>query len=148
MFVSHFVHYYVDQIEAYVDHDTTPHGANISPPLCSNKGDIYLLVTYLPTYLLTYLPTYVLTYLLTYLLIINAFNWKQGLSKQVQGWSKIILNFLSNKMSHVRSFIILVTLKSFWNKFDASYTLFGGLTYYDIKREICEIWLVDSIISV
>ena len=53
-------------------------------------------------------------------------------------------------MSHVRSLIILVTLKSFWNniKFDASYTLFGGLTYYDIKREICEIWLVDSIISV
>ena len=51
-------------------------------------------------------------------------------------------------MSHVRSFIILVTLKSFWNEFDASYTLFGGLTYYDIKREICEIWLVDSIISV
>ena len=39
-------------------------------------------------------------------------------------------------MSHVRSLIILVTLKSFWNKFDASYTLFGGLTYYDIKREI------------
>ena len=51
-------------------------------------------------------------------------------------------------MSHVRSLIILVTLKSFWNKFDASYTLFGGLTYYDIKREICEIWLVDSIITV
>ena len=51
-------------------------------------------------------------------------------------------------MSHVRSLIILVTLKSFWNKFDALYTLFGGLTYYDIKREICEIWLVDSIISV
>ena len=72
MFVSHFIHYYVDQIEAYVDHDTTPQGGNISPPLCSNKGDIYLLVTYLPTYLLTYLPNYVLTYLLTYLLIINA----------------------------------------------------------------------------
>lgn len=80
--------------------------------------------------------------------MLQALNWKQGLSKQVQGWPKIILNFLSNKMSHVRSLIILVTLKSFWNKFDASYTLFGGLTYYDIKREICEIWLVDSIISV
>ena len=72
MFVNHVIHYYFDQIESYVDHDTTPHGGNISPPLCSNKGAIYLLVTYLLTYLLTYLPNNVLTYLLTHLLIINA----------------------------------------------------------------------------
>ena len=68
----------------------------------------------------------------------NKFKVDQRLS-----WTSYLI-----KMSHVRSLIILVTLKSFWNKFDASYTLFGGLTYYDIKREICEIWLVDSIISV